>query len=416
MKTTTRTARRLLRESNPVPVDRFAGAARSQSGQARLAAILASPATSPQPGDPDGRGRVLRRRPAPARSRWRAATPAAVALTAGLAVTLMLTSGPGPGPGPRADQPGGGIASLVADLTAHPRARPGGAAAVFSRLADAAAAQPSPGLGPVEYAESKGWGLDLGTLHYNLSYRSHVTDTQQSWMGPDGASLDVTTYPGGKIPPGIIPVHRSGPSKRGEAAFAWYNPARLPAGEAALRQHLLDRPGGFLPPVCRPGQAPGGRTEPSSGGNAASGGAVSPACQDPVTAIVNTSVELMGGEPLPPAVRASLLRLLADTVRASGPDASFIDMGTVTDRAGHTAVAIGFQTPAAAPAPVSLQVLVFDPATGALLGEEYAYCQGRVGSYPAGGRCFPTSYAQLLQVKAVPAIPATPAPSPSDSP
>jgi hypothetical protein len=65
---------------------------------------------------------------------------------------------------------------------------------------------------------------------------------------------------------------------------------------------------------------------------------------------------------------------------------------------------------------VSLQVLVFDPATGALLGEEYAYCQGRLGRYPAGGRCFPTSYGQLLQIKAVPAIPAKPVPSPSDSP
>jgi hypothetical protein len=124
----------------------------------------------------------------------------------------------------------------------------------------------------------------------------------------------------------------------------------------------------------------------------------------------------MGGEPLPPAVRSSLLRLLADTVSASRPDASFIDMGSVTDRAGHTAVAIGFQTPAGGPAPVSLQVLVFDPATGALLGEEYAYCQGRLGRYPAGGRCFPTSYGQLLQIKAVPAIPAKPVPSPSDSP
>jgi hypothetical protein len=344
-----------------------------------------------------------------------------VALTAALAAGLTLTAAPGPGPAPRARQPGGaGIASLVADLTAHPPARPGGAAAVFRRLADAAAAQPSPALGPVEYSQSKDWGLDLGAMHYNLNYRSHVTDTQQSWMAPEGASLGVTTYPGGKIPPGVIPVYRSGPSKRGKAAFAWYDPARLPAGETALRQHLLDMPGGFPPLVCRHIQSPDKGTEPAPGGNAASGGVVSSACQDPVTAIaytiVNRSLELMGSEPLPPAVRASLLRLLADTVLASGPDTSFTDMGTVTDRAGHTAVAVGFQTPAGAPAPVSLQVLVFDPATGALLGEEYAYCQGRVGSYPAGGRCFPASYAQLLQIKAVPAIPATPVPSPAGSP
>jgi hypothetical protein len=343
---------------------------------------------------------------------------ALIALTAALAVALTLAGVPGPGPAPRAEQPeGSGIASLVADLTAHPPVRPGGAAAVFRRLARAAAAQPTPALGPVEYSQAKDWGLDMGTLHYNLNYRSHVTDTVQSWVGPDGASLYVATYPGGKIPPGIIPVHRSGPSERGKAAFAWYDPVRLPAGEAALRQHLLDWPGGFLPPVCRPGQAPDMKTERGSGGDAAGTGiTVSPACQEPATAIVNVSVDLMASEPLPSAVRSSLLRLLADTVPASGPDARFIDMGTVTDRAGHTAVAVGFQTPATGPAPVSLQVLVFDPANGALLGEEYAYCQGRVGSYPAGGRCFPTSYGQLLQIKAVAAIPAKPVPSPSGSP
>jgi hypothetical protein len=123
----------------------------------------------------------------------------------------------------------------------------------------------------------------------------------------------------------------------------------------------------------------------------------------------------MSSEPLRSAARAALLRVLADAAGASGPQARFIDMGTVTDRAGHTAIAVGYETPAGAPEPVSLQVLVFDPATGVLLGDEYAYCKGQVGSQPADGSCFPTSYAQLLEVKAVSSIPATPAPSPTDS-
>jgi hypothetical protein len=44
VKTTTAAARRLLRESNPVPGDAFPGAAREPDGQGVLDAILASPA------------------------------------------------------------------------------------------------------------------------------------------------------------------------------------------------------------------------------------------------------------------------------------------------------------------------------------------------------------------------------------
>lgn len=412
MKTTTLTARRRLRESNPVPGNAFTGAARRPSGQAALAAILTSPVTSPGPGGTGRPGRKLAPGPARIGSRWRVAFPAAAitaALAAGLAAALMLTGGPGPDGAPNAGADGS-LVSLVADLTAHPPAHASDAAGVFRRLAAAAASQPSPALGPVEYSKAKVWGLDTGQvqLHYNLSYRSHAIDTDQSWIGSDGSSLLVSTYPGGKIPPGIIPVVRSGPSR---ASFAWYNPATLPVGEAAMRQHLLSRPGAF-PAICRRGQSSTLPRTPGSGSSAAANG---PSCQDPADAIVTNSADLMSSEPLRSAARAALLRVLADAAGASGPHARFIDMGTVTDRAGHTAVAVGYETPAGAPEPVSLEVLVFDPATGVLLGEEYAYCRGQVGSQPTDGSCFPASYDQLLEVKAVSSIPATPAPSPTDS-
>jgi hypothetical protein len=246
-------------------------------------------------------------------------------------------------------------------------------------------------------------------------------------MAPDGSTLTVSTVPGGKIPPGTIPVSRSGPTRQDKAYFAWFNPARLPAGEAALRQHLLSTPFA-LPPACRPGQSPKGQITPAlrrlqQQMEKAEGRAVQVlapiACRDATDVIMTSSLDLLGGEPLPSAVRASLLRVLADTAAASGPGARFIDLGTVTDRAGHTGIAIGYETlyetPAGVPAPVSLQVLIFDPGTGALLGQEYANCHGRLGSRPADGSCVATSYSQYLQIKAVSAIPATPVPSPTDS-
>jgi hypothetical protein len=123
---------------------------------------------------------------------------------------------------------------------------------------------------------------------------------------------------------------------------------------------------------------------------------------------MSNAQDLMSRELLPPAVRASLLRLMADEAGNLGPRVSLADMGTAADRAGHEGVAIGFQAPACVPAPVALQVLIFDPATGALLAQEFAYCKRPAGAYPASGNCRPSSYSQILEIKAVPAIPEWP--------
>jgi hypothetical protein len=133
---------------------------------------------------------------------------------------------------------------------------------------------------------------------------------------------------------------------------------------------------------------------------------------DPATqAIVFGSEDLMRSEPLPPMVRASLLRVLADSAAQGLPNAHFIDMGTVTDRAGHVGVAIGYESPDSSGPPGTqshLEVLVFDPVTGALLGDEDAYCKGPASNYPAAGSCTPEGYDQILQVKAVQTIPPRP--------
>ena len=442
MKITTATARRLLREANPVPDDANPAAA----PDARLRGILGGGAcdivdfgTSQGAGTPADRRRWRREH---ARRGWRAALPAAgagAAVAAILAVVLLLAGNPAPGPG-ISPEPGqaasGSLVELVANLTAHPPTIHGDASAELRWLAGIAAAQPAPAaLGPVEYVKAESWGLDLGTTHYGLSYRSHQTDIEEVWAGSDGAFLMVRTWPGGKVPAGNIPVSRSGPSAQRAAAFAaWSDPARLPASEAAMRQRLL------------------GLDCPSPGQCAAG---------DSTSQIVTSAEGLMGGEPLPPAARAAILRVLADTAANPGAHQAFYDLGSVTDRAGHKAVAIAYEkqedlTPApgtaqgAAPGAScttsssgggtvtacgssgnpsgpasgppshfmesSLVVLVFDPDTGALLGEEYAYCNAPVGAHLATGKCFATSYDQILQVKAVQSIPATPTAAPDTPP
>jgi hypothetical protein len=456
MKISTGTARRLLREVNPAPDNAFADAARGSRGQDSMTDILDGTVAPVMPREADGR----RRRPAHSRPGWRVVIPATAmtaALAAGLAVALLVTGAPAPA-GP---SDSGQFAALVANLTAHPGASQGDASAELRELADIAAAQPAPAaLGPVEYFRAESWGLDLGTTHYGLGYVSHKTNLGEAWIGSDGAFLAVSTWPGGKVPQGDTPVSRGGPSAQGKAGFAkWRNPATLPTSESLMRQHLL------------------GMSCPASGACYGRG--------NPTSEIVTSSQSLMDSEPLPPAARAAILRVLADTAAHPGSHQAFYDLGSVTDRAGHKAVAIAYEAQSAAPTQTqggsasrscttttlngttivacgsagkpggtarassspsstpgstspspslkstttqsgstgsslpssfmesSLQVLVFDPDTGALLGVEYAYCNAPVEAHLATGKCFGTSYDQILEIKAIPSIPATPTTPPS---
>jgi hypothetical protein len=458
MKISTGTARRLLREANPAPDDAFAGLARDSRPQASMTDILDSTVAPVLQREAGGR----RRRPAHIRPGWRVVIPAtamAAALAAGLVVALLVAGGPAPaGPSDSGQAASGVLATLVANLTAHPAAGQGDASAELRELANIAAAQPAPAAyGPVVYSRAESWGLDLGTTHYGLGYVSHQTNLDENWVGSDGAFLEVRTWPGGKVPPGNIPVSRGGPTAQGKARSAKNSPATLPTSESLMRQHLLGM-SCFAPGVCY------------GGGN-------------PTSEIVTSAQTLMDSEPLPPAARAAILRVLADTAAHPGSHQAFFDLGSVTDRAGHKAVAIAYEAQTAAPTQggsasasctttttsnggtivacgsdgkpggtarassspsstpgstspspsskstvtqsgsagslpssfmeSSLQVLVFDPDTGALLGVEYAYCNAPVEAHLATGKCFGTSYDQILEIKAIASIPATPTASPS---
>jgi hypothetical protein len=368
----------------------------------------------------------------------------AAALAGLLAVTLPATGGSPPVvASPPADS---GFATQIANLTSHSSARPDSStAAELRRLADVAARQPTPVLGPVVYAKTANWGLDLGATHYGLGYRSHETNTEENWTGSDGAYLSVVTYPGGKIPPNIIPVNTRSPSADGKANYAKYGTPSLPATESLMRQRLL------LP--CRSGQC---------------------ASSDETTNIVLNGMDLMDSDLMPSAARAALLGVLADAAASPGPHQAFFNLGSVTDRAGHQAVAIGFEyqryvstapndgcggsqsastsssdavavtcsgsiggpasggdaasivtTPGAGDptpggtvpsGPPELWVLVFNPNTGAFVGEEFAYCSGPVNGHLATGKCTAESYAQLLELKAVASVPPAPAGSTPNTP
>jgi hypothetical protein len=418
VKTTSTAARRLLHESNPVPSDAFPNAAHDQEGQAVLAAIRASaPVTAA-----DAPRHPRRSTGHPSIRNWKLAVPA-VAMTAALAglLTVMLTATSGTQPGVANPPADSSFASLVADLTLHPSAHPSDAAAILRQLANTAAKQPAVPLGPVEFSQIKSWGLDLGTVHYGLGYVSHETQDYLLYNAADGSSLGYTLLPAGEhYTPGTIPVQQGGPNAAGKAYFAWHDPAKLPADIGALRQHLISGPpSGFTGGrwVCT---TAGPAYETGGGDPAAPGGPYSvnnePACgrpgpfPDPDTkAIVTNALDLMSNEPLSPAVRASMLRVLADSAARNLPNAHFVGMGTVKDRAGHVGVAIGYEAPGNDPlGATDLQVLVFDPATGALLGNEYASCNGPSTAYPTDANCTPESYDQILQVKAVQKIPAPP--------
>jgi hypothetical protein len=438
VRTTPAAARRLLHQSNPVPDDAFPGAAGAGDGPAVLAAILATtPVTAAGP-------RWLRWRAASLPGRrpiraWTVAVPAvamATALAGLLAFVLPAASGPAASvAAPRSDP---GFARLLANLTAHPSAHPGDAATVLGQLAAAAARQPAVPLGPVEYSKTESWRIDLaGSLPYGPIFRLATVAIDQGWLAPGGSSLGVETVPGGKYEPGTIPVQQDKPSPAGQARFAWYDPATLPAGVAALRQHLIDVPfPPFWPPVgsmsacTMTGPTPAGFPPAASMVNQGNGkpttlvnrGEEKASCMaapgpfdglspDPDTqAIVSGAAALMSSEPLPPTVRAALLGVLADQAAPGRANARFLDLGTVTSPGGQAGVAIGYESPGSGPPGTHSQLLVlaFDPATGALLGQEYAYCTGAASSYPAAGSCTPSGYEQILQVSAVQAIPAAP--------
>jgi len=361
---------------------------------------------------------------------------ALAATAAGIAAALVLSTlispaAPGrqhPGVLPTArPQPG-----LTAVLTYDGLpADPGDAAAVLRQLADRAAAQPAQALGPVWYTKVAVWGptwesdpgpptthadqamwalarksrkfrrqleaqrswlahhARLFAPHYGLGYWGHILHIQQEWDGRH-AFLSVTRFPGGRVPSGIIPVSRQA-WKGTHAAWFARNPAALPASPRALWQRLLS----FEPNHPGPGQP----------------------VYPPAARFLSSAWVLMASEPLPPAVRATILRLMSGVVAKPPANTSFIDLGAVTGPGGRRGIAIGDVHPeyqgergyGKPGAPSSLTVDIYDPATGALIGTEFTSCKGPATAQNANAICAADAYVQYLQIKAAGSVP--PAPS-----
>lgn len=271
------------------------------------------------------------------------------------------------------------VMSTAAGLPGGPKGGPPGshgpvtAATVLRQLANMAAEQPTPVLGPVLYVKAEGWGLDIGPNHYGLNYRSHEFGISESWYGPGREINRAKSH--GKV------YFRDKKISLSIYRKWWLNPAKLPVRLAALRRHLL----GY--------SADGRRVVKYQPGPAG-------------ITILSNALQVMQTGPLRPALRASLLRLIADVAQNPPKNFLFFVLGNLTDRAGHRGVAIAEQT-ASDTAGTSLIIDIFAPVTGALIAQEYTWCYGPAvrDVRAADLRCTPRSYGQILVIKGMASFP-----------
>ncbi|HEV2377497.1 MAG TPA: hypothetical protein VGS19_35690 [Streptosporangiaceae bacterium] len=372
-----------LRDANPVAPEAFRDAASDGLGRATLKTILASPAgpavqhgmrTGPR--DALAHSALRARRRLVSRLRWRLAVPAVAVVAAaavGAAVAINGTSAR-PGTGPMPGALAGGSYRLTAFLTVHPAAHPGDVAAVLRQLADTVARQPTPALGPVEYSSRLEWqDVSSHNIPRNLNFHFRQHWRVELWYGASGKYAGRTTvYPGGAVHDTTI-LPGKGWSAR---SWAMVNPAALPSDQTALRQALL-------------------RLTPD------------PGYLSPQVVLYSNALMLMSTGPLRPAVRASMLRLMAEVAVKPGQGYRWVDIGRATDWAGRTGVAIGVEQPNyAGPHIWGVQTIILDPNTGALLDVGSAGCTIKAGAIPrTRGDCVPYGYTEYTAPKAVPAYP-----------
>lgn len=254
-----------------------------------------------------------------------------------------------------------------------PAASAGSAASALRQLAIVAAAQPTRALGPVLYTKDALWVSASGSVAN--------ADLQREWVSA-AARYFVTGKASGyaKFDP------------RNNPYWNWSNPATLPSDEGALRRHLLAGPAG---PTGRAGGPP----------------------VSPDQAVFTRAVQLMTTEPLRPATRASMLRLIA--AMAARSPREFVVLGAVTDRVGHRDIAIAGESNEAwrysarrhawtlvRTRSTELIVYYFDPGSGAIRAQEHATCRGPVHTTTAvNARCAVANYEQYFVAAAVRSLP-----------
>ena len=317
--------RRQVASIDPLPD--LAPGDRAGSAQARvlLERIVATPRSTPPVGA-RSRGQQAHR-PTIAR-RW---------LLAGAAATVLVLAG-GIALWPGAAAPAVAVTPPLLPISTTERSA---GAPVLEAIATTAEALPDePVTGPYRYVRTEGWGLnsavtDQGTTSVLASSQS------QAWIKLDGTGRYRTV-------PGVDLVDRVASRETLEAAL----------GERATRDTTIT-PGTAQPLVDLSRLD---FTDPVA--FALSVDPTINASTPADTLLIEAVGHLFATQPLPPAVRAKVWRLLAAV-----PEATY--RGQTSDRAGRTGDVITLEDDGRAHGLAGRDVLVIDPATGQLLEADH---------------------------------------------
>jgi len=314
---------RELASCNPVALGALGDTAASQQGEALLQRIITGtpPPARSRPGDS-----TLGVRP-------RRLAVTAVGLAAAVVGVFVLGLGAGSGP------PETSLAAYVATppMLAYHSSAAVSAAPTLTRMAERVARQRVLGGGSYSYMKVRAWGLST-TVSGHHATSVVVPQLTEQWTGPDGQVRQITSA-------GPTVVQRPGSPETDKAAGAMAGVAttdaqqplvdvsRLSANPAVLARQLVDPVHQII-------------------------------YLDPAESVSLQRLEvvlyLYRQQALSPQLQSGMWRVLA-----ASP--GFRNLGVVTDRAGRDGVAVALDDNYRRP---TRYVLIFDPRTGRLLGDE----------------------------------------------
>lgn len=321
--------RTLLAPYNPVTAVRDPRA--SASAQRLRAGLLATPAASVAERDVTD-------------SRWERAPRAALAAVVSLAVLFSVVVGfeslpAGLGPFGRTAPASAATPPMLNYTSAGPV---GSAREPLLRAAEAAAAQPTPPDARYEFVRTASWNLSTTVLGEDRAYSIVRPEVRESWRADDGSGLVVTRV-------GEPEFASASGREEWEAAGSPQADEGITSTEFGPDE-LYSRP---TDPLSRDAERLGRQLLAGPAGN-------NPDVEDDVESL-NAVRELLVTQPVDPALRSALWRVLAGLPRLRS-------FGVVQDRLGRTGVAVGLDSDFSG-LPTSYR-LIIDPEAGALLAEE----------------------------------------------
>lgn len=264
-------------------------------------------------------------------------------------------------------------------LAYRPDGKP--AAGILRDLARRAERLPVPGQGRFDYVRMESYYLDTSTGGGNGASTLRMV-REERWLAPDGSGRAVDTGGSARIlhadnaetMSAVTYEDRAGHDER-------YGPGKL--GAVADLSSMPADPGPLADRLARDRTAFGwSDTAPNA-----------PGWYRRVVVVTGIAKQ----QAVPPPLWAAMLRVLATTP-------GLTSQGTVTDRAGRPAVAVGFETTLGGGRP-SRVVLLFNPDTGAYLGEEHIlttkFGDGPYDAYLKTRIPAVTAYRALLDVRRV---------------